>query len=193
LSFQDFKTPVESAGNGAGRMKFGRKMMISAAVLVVGIATSLSAQTPGSGARGAVLSGARATLPAIEVPGIVREIDDPHLGTQWLLMRNPDHPGGPGRLVMVSGTRTVNQQRELGAWVSEPGTEPLLTVIRAGDRVIVEANSPVVEARLEAVALNPAAIGSPLDVRLKIGGKVLRAVALGVGRAALQAEPKVRP
>jgi hypothetical protein len=32
-----------------------------------------------------------------------------------------------------------------------------------------------------------------LDVRLKIGGKVMRAVALGAGRAALQAEAGVRP
>jgi hypothetical protein len=36
-------------------------------------------------------------------------------------------------------------------------------------------------------------VGSALKVRLAIGGKVIRAVALGPGRAALQPEPEVRP
>jgi hypothetical protein len=174
-------------------MKSGRKMRMSGAMLVLGIAASFSAQTSGSGPGSTILSAGRVSFPALETPRIVREIDDPHLGTRWLLLRNPDHPGGPGRLVMVSVTRTINQQRQLGASDSIPGAEPLQPVICAGERVVVEANSPVVVARFEAVALGPAAIGSPLDVRLRIGGKVLRAVALGAGRAALQTEPGVRP
>ena len=71
--------------------------------------------------------------------------------------------------------------------------EPLLPVIRAGDRLIVEEHTAVVEARLEAVALGPAASGSPFQVRLTIGGKVVRAVALGPGRAAFAAETEARP
>jgi flagella basal body P-ring formation protein FlgA len=66
-------------------------------------------------------------------------------------------------------------------------------VIRAGERLVVEENSKFIEARLQGVALNPAPIGSVFDVRLSIGGKVVRVVALGPGRAVLQPESAVRP
>ena len=70
---------------------------------------------------------------------------------------------------------------------------PALPVIHAGDRLIVEENSSVVEARLEAVALGPAAVGSLLQARLRIGGRVVRVVALASGRAEFQSEIGVRP
>jgi hypothetical protein len=114
---------------------------------------------------------------------IVREIDDPHTGGRWLLTRDPVHPAGPGRLVLVARFRP--EYRPI-----QPGVEPPRPVIHAGDRLVVEENTAVIEARLEAVALGPAVVGSPLDVRLKIGGKVVRAVALGPGRAAFLAEAR---
>jgi flagella basal body P-ring formation protein FlgA len=67
-----------------------------------------------------------------------------------------------------------------------------LPVIRAGDRLTVEEHTAVVDAVLEARALAAAAMGAALDVRLTIGGRVVRAVALGPGRAALQSENGVR-
>jgi hypothetical protein len=121
---------------------------------------------------------------------IVREIDDPHTGNRWLLMRDPSHPGGPGRLVAVESTRNQAQQDKAG---SAPSRQELRRVIHAGERLIVEESTAVVEARLEAVALGPAVIGSPLDVRLRIGCKVMRAVALAPGRASLQPETGARP
>ena len=54
-------------------------------------------------------------------------------------------------------------------------------VIHAGDVLIVEEHTAVVEARLEAVALGPAAAGAIFRARLKIGGKVVRAVAVSAG------------
>jgi len=66
-------------------------------------------------------------------------------------------------------------------------------VLRAGERLMVEEHTPIVEAHLEAVALGSAAVGEEFDVRLRVGGKVLRAVALGPGRAELQAERKAQP
>ena len=66
-------------------------------------------------------------------------------------------------------------------------------VIHAGDRLTVEEHTAVADAALEARALNPAARGSALEVRLAIGGRVVRAVALGPGRAAFQREIGGRP
>ncbi len=112
----------------------------------------------------------------------VREIDDPTTGSRWLLVRDDECPGGPGRLVPVGAPYKKSGQTHPGAQ-----TEPskILPVVRAGDRLIVEEHSAVVDARLEAVALGPAVTGSPLNVRLQIGGKIVRAVALGPGRATL--------
>jgi flagella basal body P-ring formation protein FlgA len=66
-------------------------------------------------------------------------------------------------------------------------------VIRAGDELVVEENTVVVEARLEARALGSASLGNTLHARLKMGGKVVPVVALGPGRAALEPEMGGRP
>ncbi len=121
---------------------------------------------------------------------ILREIDDAHTGDRWLLMRNDSVPGGPGRLVLASTQRHTANQTKL---IKQTQEAPLPPVIRAGDRLIVEEHTAIADAVLRARALNPANVGSALKVRLAIGGKVIRAVALGPGRAALQPEPEVRP
>jgi hypothetical protein len=72
-------------------------------------------------------------------------------------------------------------------------TESSRPVIRAGDRLIVEQDTAVIEARLEAIALGAAAVGSSLNVRLRIGGKLLRVVAQAPGRAVIPPEQEVRP
>lgn len=116
---------------------------------------------------------------------LYREIDDPNLGDRWLLERNAQVPGGPGRLVRA-GT----------AW-SAPGqiTAPAaaLPVIRPGDRIVVEEHTAVVDAVLEARALRPAAVGGIFEARLAIGGRVVRVVALGAGRAAFAPPTEARP
>jgi hypothetical protein len=117
---------------------------------------------------------------------VLREIDDPHNGDRWLLTRNADNPAGPGMLVRVSGARLGPQRAGLSE--DSQAAAPALPVIRAGDRLIVEEDTPVVSARLQATAMNPAAAGSVLNVRLAIGGRVMRAVALAPGRAALEPE-----
>jgi len=120
---------------------------------------------------------------------IVREIDDPNLGDRWLLMRNDRYPGGPGRLVLVAAHRKTSRPQT----AKEKEEARLLPVIRAGDRLTVEEHTAVVDAVLEARALSPAAAGSVLEARLAIGGRVVRAVALGPGRAALEPETEARP
>jgi hypothetical protein len=126
----------------------------------------------------------------------VREIDDPHSGFRWLLLRDSIRPGGPGCLVPVADPEgdvpvpIESQSRTSSARIVHPPAPP---VIRGGDRLIVEENTGVVEARLEAVALSPAAVGFSLQARLKIGGKLVRVVALAPGRAALAPQIEVRP
>ena len=112
---------------------------------------------------------------------IIREIDDPRNSDRWLLVRDDSHPGGPGLLLLVSVVQDKTRQA-----APAPAAPP--PIIRAGDRVIVEENTAVAEARLEAVALNPAWPGSLFSVRLTMGGGVLRVLAAGPGRAVLQQE-----
>jgi len=110
---------------------------------------------------------------------IVGEIDDPHTGGCWLLERDPSHPAGPGRLVLTSVGQTIFPRP------THPGSkrEPDLPVLRSGDRVVVEEHSAVADARLDAVAMGPALAGAWFQARLAIGGHIVKAVAVGPGRA----------
>lgn len=126
-----------------------------------------------------------------ELPGeIFCEIDDRQTGGQWLVTRDTAHPGGPGRIVRVEGLKAGGQPGSSAAALalgkSAAGAVPALPVIHAGDALIVEEHTAVVDARLEAVALGAAARGAELKARLKIGGKVVRVVAVAAGRAELQ-------
>jgi len=123
---------------------------------------------------------------------IVREIDDPHTGDRWLLMRSHGSSGGPGRMVLAGSHRDV-AGGATGGTATQADDVRLIPVIRSGDRLIVEEHTAVVDAVLEARALQPSATGGELDVRLTIGGNVVRAVALGPGRAALLTETGRRP
>jgi hypothetical protein len=167
-------------------MKMGRTQAgveIAAAVLLFGWASAVGAQTPAafhaqilSSSSGLVASESRAQ------GTILREIDDPHTGARWLLMRSEQHPGGPGRLVLAGSERNGTFQQ-----VAEEEAQ-LAPVIRPGDRLVVEEHTALVDAALEARALGPAAQGAAFNVRLTMGGRVVRAVALGPGRAALRPE-----
>jgi hypothetical protein len=154
----------------------------------------LQAQAPANGRAQVMVSsggllGEGSTLLGAAGGQLYREIDDPHTGDRWLLTRNDEFPGGPGRLVRVATASHVAG----GASGVSAGQPVALPVIRPGDRVIVEEHTAVVDAVLEARALRPAAVGAVFEARLTIGGRVLRVVALGPGRAALQPETGARP
>jgi len=136
---------------------------------------------------------------------VVREIDDLSTGNRWLLVRNSEHTGGPGRMVLVAGPGMAGLEVN-GSGPGGPGTDgrnlaleavsvpkrqaipDLRPVIRGGDRLVVEQNTPVIVAWLDGIALGPAATGGRLKVRLTATGGVVQAVALGAGRAALDTE-----
>lgn len=117
---------------------------------------------------------------------VIRVIRDPHTAMRWLLEREPSRPGGPGRMVLV-GPEDKFEPASVMSSASGAASNSPTPVIRGGDRVVVEEKSLLVEARLEGIALGSAVGGAEFRVRLTIGGKVLRAVALGPGRAAFAA------
>ena len=124
------------------------------------------------------------TAPAVtkapeETPGrAYLQIRDPHIGARWLVFRDPVNPAGPGRAILAADADPAG---------SGTGAERkrAAIVIHRGDKLTVEEHTAMVQAYLEGSAAGEAAVGACFDVRLKIGGKTVRAVAIGPGRAAL--------
>ena len=130
------------------------------------------------------------STPAVLPGRLIRVIEDPNLGERWLLLRDLDHPAGPGRLMHAAGGVSRVESGQTGkpatAAALKSMSEAPRPVIHAGDRVILEGISAVAVVHLEAVALGSAGAGSVFNARLQVGGKIVRAVALATGRAALQ-------
>lgn len=119
--------------------------------------------------------------PELAAGSVFKEIDDQGSGLRWLLVEDPAHPGGPGRLVSLRSDETKAKPGKSAARVVKTNA-----VIHAGDTVQVEEHSAVVDASLQAVALSSAIPGEMFRVRLRIGRRVVKARALAVGRAALE-------
>jgi hypothetical protein len=145
--------------------------------------------------------GVSAAAPAAETVEVIREIDDPATGDRWLLVRDWNRPGGPGRLLLLAGSpRAVASpasHKDSGGSEGPTIAAPAAPVIHANDPLVVEENTPIVEARLAATALGPAARGAFFEARLAIGGRIVRVRALSPGRATLEpglaAEPETQP
>jgi len=110
-----------------------------------------------------------------------RVIEDPHSGRRWVLAKDPEHPGGPGKLV----------EEAESAGGRPDGTQKAPPVIRAGDRIVVEENTRVARGRFAAIALSTARRGASFRVRLVVGGGVVWAIAAGPGRAILAGADEV--
>lgn len=108
----------------------------------------------------------------------------------WILTRDRDDPALPGLWQRGSGPDCKNPQ-PAGVSVASHAYAPL--VIRAGDRVIVEDHSPMVDARLQAIALQSAHAGESLRARLVAGGGMVRVLAEGPGQAVLAPQEGLRP
>ena len=162
--------------NSAIEMGWKIRLVVALAALAVAAAIGQPVPAPlsSTGAAEVILEPA----PRGEV---YREIDDPHTGIHWLLLRENGHPGGPGRLVPVW------RDSAPGRTAANPASQ-MRPVIRTGDRLQVEENSAVVEAHLEGIALGTAAVGGAVSVRLLLGGRILAAVALGPGRVVVGSE-----
>jgi hypothetical protein len=121
---------------------------------------------------------------------VLRLIDDRANCGRWLLARAPEHPGGPGRLVLVARQGAQVSVDGVKPRLQTPSPESLVPVIRAGDPLIVEVHTAAADVRLEGVALGPARLGAALQVRLKFSGQLVRATASGPGRATPAAMPE---
>ncbi len=161
-------------------------------MMLVGVAV-LGFRAPGAG---------RCQTPGGAICGeAIREIDDAATGDRWLLIRDDADPGGPGRMVRIErtdpvlkdGARKKPAQGSAERAAHAAANSAMHPVIRAGDAVVVEEHSEVVDVRLEATALGSAAAGDEFYARLKIGGEAVRVKALGPGRASLVPEPGAHP
>jgi len=113
--------------------------------------------------------------------GAQRVIEDPHSGRRWVLKKDQQHPGGPGTLVEL----------QTGEGVGSGETQKAPLVIRSGDRVLVEEDTRIARGVFDAVALSTARKGMIFRVRLRVGGRVVRAIATGPGRAMLAGADEV--
>ena len=157
--------------------------------LVLTLAGSTFAQ---SASKAVAAPGGVQVAPAPQGPGgeVLREIDDPATGHRWLVLRDPNHPAGPARLVPAQ-PRMGCREKDCAPRPAMPGAER--PVIHTGDPVTVEEHTPVLDLRLQAVALEPSLQGAYFKVRLKIGGKVARLMAVAPGHAVFGPESEVKP
>lgn len=119
---------------------------------------------------------------AADPASVLRDIYDPSSGARWLLVRDPAHPGGPAKLLLL-GASAAPVDRIPGTRI--PSRDSLIPAILAGDEITLEVHSGAADGWLEAVALNPARLGASVQVRVKIDGRTLPAIAAGHRRATL--------
>lgn len=129
--------------------------------------------------------------PTINEQRNARVIDDCGTGHRWLYLRDSSRPTGPAKLVMIvrdaSDDSYSRSCREFNHALVK-AERPSIPVIRAGDLIELSEITPGLAVHLQAIALASASVGDPLKVRLKIGRRVLRAVATGSRTAKAEVE-----
>jgi len=172
------------------RIHEGLRRLIGFA-LFVGVAAASSSQSLSTSAPLRLNGDVTLKLSPVESASAsyVREIFDRSSGNRWILQRDETGSAGPGRMVLMispaspvdSGgrERAPSRKRREGDW-----TSPAL-IIHTGERLIVEEHTAKIESRLEAVALGQATTGAILAVRLKMGGRTVKAIACAPGRAVI--------
>jgi hypothetical protein len=113
----------------------------------------------------------------------VSERTDPGTGARWVLMRDAEHPAALAHWVLVE----AGVERAAGAGAEATGRK---LMIRAGDKIVVEEQTSVMSAWLEATALTSAGSGGELRARLAIGGRVLAVRAIAPKTAEMEEETR---
>jgi hypothetical protein len=158
------------------RWSMALKMILST---LVGSIVWASLDAPAAGAVAEVAaSGDGPYGGALLGPAII----DPCLGTRWQRMADSRHPGGPARMVVTARGPALTAEHPDGQGSRSLTMPP--TVIRVGDLLLVEQRSRVLVAHLEAVALEPAAVGRVgRNSEMSANGPVIRVEASGAGQA----------
>jgi hypothetical protein len=118
------------------------------------------------------------------------DITDSSLGMRWHLVVDPSHPERPGRWYRIAMRRDDATRR-----ADRPANGNF--VIRPGDKVIVTQRTAEVEARLTAIAIEPARCGERFTARLAAmrdsSTAVVLAQASGPGEAVWVGSKELRP
>jgi hypothetical protein len=137
----------------------------------------------------------------------LKKITDPCLGNRWLLVLDPLHPERPGQLVLTHLSNVSASERRSSSnplpietdsssasqhvgerFDSQANAPAFAPVIHTGDLLVVDQVTASLHARFSAVALNSAAIGDLLRVRLipvslanrnPASGRIVKVVAIG--------------
>ncbi len=116
---------------------------------------------------------------------VVSYLDDSILPKRWAVMQDDTHPEAPRTLVPVdSAISRTHGENNL------PNSDGSKNVIHAGDVLTLLDDSPTLHLQLAAVAIESAAQGGRLRVRLVKGGAILSGIALSPHRVRLQSIAK---
>ncbi len=132
-------------------------------------------------------------VPGQPVTETVRFVEDPALRTRWQLLRDPLHPGAPGRLVetpagaippgaipagALHGTAKHDGSRQVG--LQSKKAKPLVV---AGDEVLLVSANSASHLMLRSKALSAGYAGDEIRVQLDVFHRQMRARVLAAGRA----------
>jgi hypothetical protein len=173
----------------SGEGEFGFTLLRIVVLATFALSLAGAESLPAKARKDSTPSAASNTRLSLRGP-VLREIDDPATGGRWLLLRNAERPAGPGRLIQVTNAAWGSEGRSQGPGGGVPrdrNGRSAKIVIRAGDALTLEQHTPLLDAQFEATALEPAAAGETLKVRLKVSGKVVVVVAKEAGKAELEA------
>ena len=131
-------------------------------------------------------------VPEQPVTETVRFVEDPALRTRWQLLRDPLHPGAPGRMLeapagatsfnALHGTAKHDGSRAIG-WQSKKA-KPL---VAAGDEVLLVCANSASHLVLASKALSAGYAGDEIRVQLDVFHRQMRARVLAAGRAEMLA------
>lgn len=118
---------------------------------------------------------------------VVGYLDDKILAKRWAVIEDDTHPEAPHTLVSMAPPS--------GSTRAQDGTMPPSlnngpNVVHAGDSLTLFSDSPTLHLELAAVAIESAAQGGHLRVRLVRGGSILNGIVLSSHRVKLQSSPQ---
>jgi len=189
--------PQRRKGRRSMRTRFELGWATAFSIVAAALAAGPLCAADANGTGNLLSARAAATAQSVPADQVIRVIEDRSVGNHWLLCRNPEHPAGPRRLLLLTppssrGGQAKKHPSPTAFQVARPSA-PVPPMIRSGDLLIVEENTSVAEVRLAGVALESATAGGVLRVRLEMDARVIRAVAVAPNRALLAPQTEVEP